>query len=80
MGERRVTYRVLVGQRERERPLQDLDTGVRIILKWILQKQDAGMDWIDVTHDRDKWWLFGFHKCANSLTTQETISFLRGPL
>ena len=38
MGERRVTYGVLVGQRERKRPLQDLDIGVRIILKWILKK------------------------------------------
>jgi len=38
------------------------------------------MDWTDVTQDRDKGWLFGFHKCANFLTTQETISILRGPL
>jgi hypothetical protein len=38
MGERRVTYRVLVGQHERKRLLQDLDIGVRIIVKWILKK------------------------------------------
>jgi hypothetical protein len=48
MGERTVTYRVLVGQCERKRPLQDLDICIRIILKWILKKYDAGMDWIDV--------------------------------
>jgi len=38
MGKRRVTYRVLVGQCERKRLLQDLDIGVRIILKWILKE------------------------------------------
>jgi hypothetical protein len=25
-----------------------LDVGERIILKWILQKQDGGMDWINL--------------------------------
>jgi hypothetical protein len=28
----------------------------RIILKWILKKWDGGgMDWIDMTQDRDRW-------------------------
>ena len=31
----------------------------RIILKWILEKWDGGMDWIDLTQDRDMWWAVG---------------------
>ena len=33
------------------------DPGVkrRIILKWILETWDEGMDWIDLAQDRDKW-------------------------
>jgi hypothetical protein len=27
----------------------------RIILKWILEKLDQGMDWIDLGQDRDRW-------------------------
>jgi hypothetical protein len=26
----------------------------RIILKWILEKWDVGMDWIDLVQDRDR--------------------------
>jgi hypothetical protein len=28
----------------------------RIILKWILERWDGGMDWIDLVQDRDRWW------------------------
>jgi hypothetical protein len=33
------------------------DPGVqrRIILKWILETWDEGMDWIDLAQDRDRW-------------------------
>jgi hypothetical protein len=27
----------------------------RIILKWIFKKWDGGMDWIELTRDRDRW-------------------------
>jgi hypothetical protein len=27
----------------------------RIILKWIFKKWYAGMDWIDLVQDRDRW-------------------------
>ena len=30
----------------------------RIILNWIFNKWDGGMDWIDLTQDRDGWWAF----------------------
>jgi len=35
-----------------------LNVGVdgRMILKWIFQMSDGGMDWIDLVQDRDRWW------------------------
>jgi hypothetical protein len=33
---------------------EDLDVGVTIILRWILERWD-GMDWIDLSQDRDQW-------------------------
>jgi hypothetical protein len=27
----------------------------RIILKWIFKKWDGGMEWIDLSQDRDRW-------------------------
>jgi hypothetical protein len=57
MGERRRTYRVLVGKPEGRRPLG------RPRLKWEdnikIDLQEVGwlgvMDWIDLTQDRDRW-------------------------
>jgi hypothetical protein len=40
MGEKRNAYRVLVAKPEGKKPLEDLNVGVRIILKWILQAED----------------------------------------
>ena len=33
------------------------DPGVdgRIILKWIFERLDGGMDWINLAQDRDRW-------------------------
>jgi len=33
--------------------LVDPDVNERIIIRWIFRKWDGGMDWIDVTQDRD---------------------------
>jgi hypothetical protein len=34
------------------------DPGIneRIILKWILKTWNGGLDWIDVTQSRNRWW------------------------
>jgi hypothetical protein len=48
-------YKVLVGKRERRRPLGDPAVGGKIILKWILEKWNGSMDRNDLAQDRDRW-------------------------
>jgi hypothetical protein len=43
------------GSRKERGYYEDLDVGRRIILKWILEIEWGGMDWIDVAQDR-YWW------------------------
>jgi hypothetical protein len=38
--------------------LEDPGVDGRKILKWIFEKLDGGMDWIDLTQDRDRWLAF----------------------
>lgn len=40
-----------INLRERDH-LEDLGVDVRIILKWILWTWDSGMDWVDLTQER----------------------------
>ena len=35
--------------------MKDPDVDERIILKWIFEKWDGGIDWIDLAEDRDRW-------------------------
>jgi hypothetical protein len=35
--------------------LEGPDLHGRIILKWIFEKWDGGLDWIDLSQDRDRW-------------------------
>ena len=35
--------------------LVEPDVNERIIFGWIFRKWDGGMDWIDLTQDRDRW-------------------------
>ena len=37
-----------------------IDPGVdgSIILKWVFEKWDEGMEWIDLAQDRDRWRAF----------------------
>ena len=46
-GARRGACRVLVGKHEGRDHLEDLVIDGRIVLKWILEMWDGGMDWID---------------------------------
>jgi hypothetical protein len=57
MGERRGSYRVLVGK-ERRSHLEEAGVDGRIIIKRILENLDGGgggMHWIDLAQDRDRW-------------------------
>jgi hypothetical protein len=56
MGEGRGAYRILVGRPEERNHLEDPGLDGRIILKWIFNKWDEGMDWIYKAQDRDGWW------------------------
>jgi hypothetical protein len=55
MGEKRGAYKILMWRPEGRRPLRNPGVDGRIILKWIFKKWDAGMDWIDLAQDRDRW-------------------------
>ena len=56
MGERRVVYRVLVGEPEGKRPLGRPRHRWEDNIKIDLQKIGCGdVDWIDLVHDRDTW-------------------------
>ena len=44
-----------MGKPEGRRPLDDPGVDERIILKWILEKCDRDIDWIDLAHDRWRW-------------------------
>ena len=59
IGDRRGTYRVLVGKPEGKRDhLEDPGIDGRIILRWIFKKWNGDMEWIDMTQDRDRWQAF----------------------
>jgi len=51
MGDRRVVYRMLVGNMEERDHLGDPGVDGRIILRWIFRKWDVGgrgMDWVEL--------------------------------
>jgi len=57
MRERRDTFRVSVGKTERKNPSGRPRRRWEDIIKMGLLelRQEVGMDWIDLTQDRDKW-------------------------
>ena len=55
MGERRGPYRVLLGKPEGKRPFGRSRHRWEDNIRWIFRKLDCGMDWIDLSQDRDSW-------------------------
>jgi hypothetical protein len=56
-GEGRGIYRGLVGKSEGERPLRTPKCRWEDDIKMDLQEVACGgMDWIELTQDRDRWW------------------------
>jgi hypothetical protein len=52
MGERRGTYRALVGKAERRRPLGRWKDNIKMDLQDVVWD---GLDWIDLAQDMDRW-------------------------
>jgi hypothetical protein len=48
MGESSGAYRALMRKPEGRRPFGNRGVDGRIILKWILEKWNGGIDWIDL--------------------------------
>jgi hypothetical protein len=56
MGNKRNTYRILVGKPERKRPLGRTKCRWEDNIKMDLREIGrGGMDWIDMAQDRDQW-------------------------
>jgi len=59
IGERRGVYRVLVRKPEGKRPYGGPRRRWYDNIKMDLQEEGcAGIDWIDLAQDRDRWWAF----------------------
>jgi hypothetical protein len=57
MGEMRGVYRVLVGKPDGKRPLGRPRHRWEDDIKMDVQEVEcASMDWIELAHDRDRWW------------------------
>jgi hypothetical protein len=55
-GEGKDVYRVLVGKRERKRPVGRPRRRWEDTIKIDLEVGCGGMDWIGLAQHRDKWW------------------------
>jgi hypothetical protein len=58
MGEERCVHRMLVGKRERKRPLGRSRRRWEENIKRDLQEVGGGCgDWMELAQDRDRWWV-----------------------
>jgi hypothetical protein len=88
VGESRGAYRVVVGRPEGWNHLENPGIDGRIILKWILEEWEGGMDYIDLAQDRDRWSavvnaVMNFRvskNLGNFLTSFEPVGFSGRPL
>ena len=55
MGERRDVRGFWWGNLMERDHMENPGVNGRIILRWIFRKWDGGMDWIDLSQDRDRW-------------------------
>ena len=54
MWARRGVFSVLLGKPEGRRSFGRRSVN-RTILKWILEKWDGGLDWVDLAKDKNRW-------------------------
>ena len=59
--------------------MEDPSLGGRIILKWVLEKWDGGMDWINVAQGRGRWQAF-VNAVMNLCVSLNAGNFLTPPL
>jgi hypothetical protein len=63
MGEMKDAYWVLCWNLREGDHLEDKGVDGRVILKWIFEKWDSGIDWIDLAEDRGR--CRGCCECGN---------------
>jgi len=89
MGEGRGLYRALVGKPEGKRPLGRPRHRWEYTIKMYLQVvRFAGMDWIELAQDRDRWWALMTavmnirvpYNAGNFLASWKPVSFSRSTL
>jgi hypothetical protein len=54
MGRGEVHIEFWLGNLSERDHLEDTGVDGRIILKWVFEKWDGGIDWIDLAQDRDR--------------------------
>jgi hypothetical protein len=64
-----------VGKPEGKRPLGLPRRGGWIILRWILDRQDGSIGWIDLAKDRNKWRVL-VNAVINLGVSQNAVKFL----
>jgi hypothetical protein len=62
----------------KEGHLEDPGGDESIILKWIFEKWDGGIGWIDLAQDRDRWWWAVVNAVMNLQVSLNTGNFLTG--